>query len=278
MRAAVLLDLDDVDFIEPSFERLIDNNYTNLMLTLPATQAKLLISEDEWPLALALGDGKSWKAGSFLLRKPTEAIIERAEELDAEILQEERHEWEAAVRELFSLRIAREVQPAIEDFTPKRAVLIEELLRQVWGNVEGETCIDACCGSGAGTVALRQAGVIPLSFDNDPSLLSLGLRSGRLAPEDTVCLDGTKAGDYLPHALLGMVLMAGEITPYNQIFWRKIIEKMLELTEKTLVSTGTEKEARLAESWSRHKGRRVAVIENRRDAFYDNWVCDIRRP
>jgi hypothetical protein len=277
MRAAVLLDLDGVDFIEPSFEGLTDSNYTNMLLSLPATQAKLLISEDEWPLALALGDGRSWKAGSFLLRKPTEAIIERAEELEAEILQEERVEWEAAVREHYSIRIAKEVQPAIEDFTPKRAVLIEELLHQVWGEVEGETCIDACCGSGAGTVALRHAGIIPLSFDNDPALLSLGLRFGRLTPEDTICLDGTKASNYLPHTQLGMVLMAGEITPHNQIFWRRIIEEALELTEKTLVSTGTEKEARLVESWSRHKGRRVAVIENKRDAFYDNWVCDIRR-
>ena len=126
MRAAVLLDLDDVDFIEPNFERLTDNSYNNQLLTLPAKQAKLLISEDEWPLALAVSDGKTWKAGSFLLRKPTEAVIERAEELEAEILQEERHEWETAVRELFSLRIAREVLPAIEDFTPKRAVLVEE--------------------------------------------------------------------------------------------------------------------------------------------------------
>jgi hypothetical protein len=277
MRAAVLLDLDDVEFIEPSFERLTDDNLTNMLLTLPAEQAKLLICEDEWPLALALGDGRSWKVGSFLLRKPTEAVIERAEELDAEILQEERHEWEAAVRELFSLRIARETQPAIDDFTPKRAVLVEELLRHAWGNVEGETCIDACCGSGAGAVALRQIGVIPLSFDNDPALLSLGLHSGRLAPEDAVCLDGTKASHYLPHTQLGMILMAGEITPYNQIFWRKIIEEMLELTEKTLVSTGTEKEARLVESWSRHKGRKATVTENERDAFYDNWVCDIRR-
>ncbi len=277
MRAAVLLDLDDVDFVEPNFERLADNNFTNLLLTLPANQAKLLISEDEWPLAFALGDGRSWKAGSFLLRKPTEAVIERAEELEAEILQEERHEWEAAVRELFSLRIVKDVPPAIEDFTPKRAVLVEELLRQVWGDVEGETCIDACCGSGAGTVALRQVGIIPLSFDNDPSLLSLGLHSGRLAPEDTVCLDGTKASSFLPHTPLGMVLMAGEISQFNQIFWRKIIEEILELTEKTLVSTGTEKEAHLVESWSKHKGRKVAVIENKRDAFYDNWVCDIRR-
>ena len=145
------------------------------------------------------------------------------------------------------------------------------------GNVEGETCIGACCGSGAGTGALRQIGVIPLSFDNDPSLLSLGLRTGRLAPEDTVCLDGTKASGYLPHTQLGMVLMAGEISQFNQIFWRKIIEEMIELTEKTLVSTGTENEARMVESWARHKGRKVAVIENKRDAFYDNWVCDIRR-
>ncbi len=263
--------------IEPNFERLTDDSFTNMLITMPAKEAKLLISEDEWPLALALNTEKGWMVGSFLLRKPTEAVIERAEELDAEILQEERQEWEAAVRELLSLRIAREVPPAIEDFTPKRAILIEELLRQVWGDVEGETCIDACCGSGAGTVALRRIGVIPLSFDNDPSLLSLGLRSGRLAPEDTACLDGTKASNYLPHAPLGMVLMAGEIFPHNQIFWRKIVEEMLELTEKTLVTTGTEKEAHLVESWSRHKGRKVAVIENKRDAFYDNWVCDIQR-
>ena len=74
-----------------------------------------------------------------------------------------------------------------------------------------------------------------------------------------------------------MILMAGEISQYNQIFWRKIIEEMLELTEKTLVSTGTEKEALLVESWSKDKGRKVAVIENKRDAFYDNWICDIRR-
>jgi hypothetical protein len=74
-----------------------------------------------------------------------------------------------------------------------------------------------------------------------------------------------------------MGLMAGEIFTHNQIFWRKIVEEMLELTERTLVSTGTEKEARLVESWSRLKGRKVAVTENKRDAFYDNWVCDIRR-
>ena len=71
--------------------------------------------------------------------------------------------------------------------------------------------------------------------------------------------------------------MAGEISQHNQIFWRKIIEETLELTERTLVSTGTEKEALLVGSWSKHKGRKVAVIENKRDAFYDNWVCDIRR-
>jgi hypothetical protein len=277
MRAAVLLDLDDVTFLEPSFERLADDNYTQMLVSTKASRARLLISEDEWPLALALSDGTSWKVGSFLLRRPNEAIIEKAEELDADILQEDRREWEKAVREYYSLRIAREVPPALEDFNPKRAASLAELLKERWGTMQKETCLDAGCGSGAGAVALRAAGLEPLSYDNDPSLISLGLRTGRLLPEDTVCLDGTRASHYLPHCRLGAVIMAGEISPHNTLIWKRMINEVLELSDNTLATFGAEKEARLVEAWGYDKHRRVEVFENRRELFYDSWVCDIRR-
>jgi len=277
MRAAVLLDLDEVTMIEPSFEHLTDDAYTGMLIALPAKEARLLISEDEWPLALALSDGKGWKVGSFLLRTPNEQVIDKADSLDADVFQEDRKEWEAAVREYYSLRIAKEVQPAIEDFNPRRVPLITDLIKERWGNLKGEICIDAGCGSGAGALALRQAGLSPLCFDNDPSLLSLGLRSGRLLPEKTVLLDGTRSSNFLAHASHGAILMAGEIGPHNHVFWRKIVSEMLELTDRTLMTFGTEKEARLVEGWGKERNRKVEVLENKRDLFYDAWVCDVRR-
>jgi precorrin-6B methylase 2 len=276
-RAAVLLDLDEVSMIEADFERLADDSYTGMLIALPAKEARLLISEDEWPLALALNDGKGWKVGSFLLRAPNEQVIDKADSLDADIFQEDRKEWEAAVREYFSLRIAKEVQPAIEDFNAKRVPLVADLITDRWGDLKGEVCIDAGCGSGAGAMAIRLAGLSPLSFDNDASSLSLGLRAGRLLPEDTIRLDGTNASKYLAHASYGIILMAGEIGPHNHMFWRKIVNEMLELTDRTLVTFGTEKEARMVEAWAKERNRKVEVLENKRDLFYDGWVCDIRR-
>jgi hypothetical protein len=277
MRAAILLDLDQVEFMEPSFERLADDSYTHLLLAAPAKEAKLLISSDEYPLAVALNDGKAWRCASFLLRRPVAGIFEKLEQLDAEVLQEERGEWEAAVMEYYSLRIANEVAPAIEDFTPTRVLAISALLRDRWGEVEGEVCVDACCGSGAGSVALRDLGMIPLSFDNDVSLLSLGLRAGRLLPEETVCVDGTRASKFIKHSHYGIMLMAGEIRPHNSVVWKRIVEEVMEVSDRLLVTMGTEREARLVEAWARERNRKVEVLENKREAFYDNWVCDVRR-
>ncbi len=277
MRAAILLDVDEVEFLEPSFERLADESFTKMLLTMPAKEARLLISMDEYPLAVALNDGKGWRCASFLLRKPVADIFEKLEELDAEVLQEERSEWEAAVREYYSLRIAKEVAPALEDFTPTRVLALSALLRERWGTPEGGVCIDACCGSGAGSMALRDVGMLPLSFDNDPALLSLGLRAGRLLPEETVCIDGTRSSRYLKHTHFAIMLMAGEIGPHNSILWKKITDELLEVADNAVVTVGTEREARLVETWARERKRKAEVLENKREAFYDNWVCDIRR-
>ncbi len=277
MRAAVLLDLDDVRFIEPNYERLADNSCTAKLISTRAEKARMLISEDEWPLAVALKTSTGWISGSFILRKPTEAVIEKVEALDGDVLQDERSEWEAAVREYFSLELLATTQPAVEDFSPERMKSAAELVKERWGQVEGEICLDACCGSGAGSAALRSLGMIPMAYDNDPALLSLGLRAGRLLPEDTVCIDGLKAGKLLMPAGFGLMLMAGEVHPHNQIIWKLLVEELLSLTEKTLISTGTEREVKLIADWAKAKGRKVDVFENKRQAFYDNWVCDVKR-
>ncbi len=277
MRASVILDLDEVRFIEPNYERLADNNCTAKLISTKAESARMLISEDEWPLAVALKTPAGWIAGSFILRKPTEAVIDKVEALDGDVLQDERSEWEAAVREYFSLELLAAVQPAVEDFTPDRMKSIEALVKEKWGQVEGEVCLDACCGSGAGSAALRSFGMIPMAYDNDPALLSLGMRAGRLLPEDTVCIDGLKAGKLLRPAHFGLMLMAGEVHAHNQIIWKLLVEELLSLTENTLITTGTEREAKLIADWARAKGRRVEVSENTREAFYDNWVVDSRK-
>lgn len=277
MRAKVLLDLDDVEFLEPNFERLTDDHYTNILLTMPAKEAKLLISQDEYPLAVALNGGKGWKCANFLLRRPVPDIFDKLEDLDAEVLQEERGDWEAAVREYYSLKIAKEVTPSLEDFTPSRARNVSDLLQERWGDVGGEVCIDACCGSGAGSVALRDMGMLPLSFDIDPALLSLGMRAGRLLPEETVCIDGTRASSYIMHSHFALMLMAGEIGPHSEPFWKRITSEVLEVADQVIATVGTIREAQTIESWAKERKRKVEVLENKRDKFYDNWVCDIRR-
>ncbi|MDD1771070.1 MAG: hypothetical protein LUO79_08300 [Methanomassiliicoccales archaeon] len=277
MRAAVILDLDDVKFIEPNYERLADNSYTARLISTKAEEARMLISEDEWPLAVALKTATGWIAGSFILRKPTEAVIDKVESLEGDVLQDERSEWEGAVREYYSLGLLATVQPAVEDFNPARMKSVADLVKERWGQIEGEACLDACCGSGAGSAALRSIGMLPMAYDNDPALLSLGMRAGRLSPEDTVCIDGLKASKLLRPTHFGLMLMAGEVHPHNQIIWKLLVEELLALTENTLITTGTEREAKLIADWARDRGRKVEALENEREAFYDNWVCDIKK-
>ena len=68
-------------FIEPSFDALVDESFTGIILTLPAQEARLVVDEEDWPLALAVRDGEAWNAASFLLRPPIIEVIERFEEL-----------------------------------------------------------------------------------------------------------------------------------------------------------------------------------------------------
>ncbi|MDD1768495.1 MAG: hypothetical protein LUQ55_00755 [Methanomassiliicoccales archaeon] len=275
MRAAVLLDLDEIVFLEPSFDRLLDDVYTSMLACLTATEGRVLVNEKEDPMAVALKDREVWKACSFTLRNPTDDLFDKLEQIDVEVFQEKQDEWAAAVREYYSLRLMKETPPSVEDFSADRARRLRELTRVMWRGERKGVCLDACCGSGIGSLILRSIGMSPLAFDNDPSLLSRGLMTGRLLPEETMWIDASKATRYMKPVGHGLLLMAGEISSFNSVLWKVVVRQVLGIADRTIITTGTEKEARLLEGWCIEEGREVRRFENTRDPFYDRWVCDV---
>jgi hypothetical protein len=277
MRAARILGLGGLTFIEPSFSSLSEDLYTTALLGIPAVEARVLVDMKEDPLAVAVSDGKEWYGASFLFRKPPREVFELCEELDAEVHQEERSLWLAAVREYYSLIIAGTVTPALEDLPVDRLPRLQALVEERWGKRNEATCLDCCCGSGVGSAAARALGMRPVSYDNDPALLSLGLSTGRLHPDETMWIDATLAGNYLEPVPRGMAVMMGEINAFTGEMWETITGELLALVDEALITVGTEREARMVEGWCGASGHLAEVTENRRDVFYDRWVCRSRR-
>lgn len=273
MKAAGILGVDTVRFIEPSYADLTNSGYNDLLAGLPGDQARLLIDEQDEPLALAFHDSGIWMAGSFICRKPSVAAIEHFEEVNGEIYQEDRNIWVAAVREYYSREIAAEVTPAVDDLNATRPAIIEDLIIRTWGRGSGEACLDFCCGSGVGSEVLRRLGYTPLSCDNDPALLSRGFAAGRLRPEETICIDATRASDYIDPVPYAIGIMMGEINTHTQELWQQLVFQILSLADNVIITVGTEPEAGLIRKWGEETGGAVAVFENPKDPIYDRWVC-----
>ena len=273
MRAAGIFGVDTVRFIEPSFADLPVTIFNEVLAGLPADQARLLIDENDEPLAIAFQDAGAWTAGTFLCRKPSVAAIEHFEEVPGEIYQEYRKTWAEAVREYYSSDIAENVTPAIDDMNEGRPAIIEDLIVKTWGRGTGSTCLDFCCGSGAGSLVLRNLGYVPLSCDNDPALLSRGLISGRLLPHETICIDATRASDYIDPVPKAVGIMMGEINPHTRELWQQLAGQVFSLAEDVILTVGTEPEAELVRTWGEEIGRSVSVYENPKDPIYDRWVC-----
>jgi hypothetical protein len=266
---------EGMEFLEQCYEQMLDDRFTEEIGLIDASEGRMLIDEDEWPLAFAVKTTKGWKGTSFILRKPKVEIVERYEVLGGEIFQTDKAEFASAMREHFSERLLQQVVPAMEDFSPERCTMVQELIHEAWGERIGQGCLDVACGSGLGSAALRQLGIIPIAFDNDPGLLALGMRAGRLMPEGTMCIDATRAAALAPRAPLGLILMAGSVNNFNEYVWKAIVEATLELTVETLVTVETRGEAERVKGWCLTKGRSVDLFENDRDPFYDRWVCSI---
>ena len=277
MKITEIFELEDLRLVEPSFADLTDTRFNALLADLDAREGRLLLDEAEEPLALAFQGADGWIAGTFLCRNPSVALIDLFESVNGEIFQENRAVFAAAVREYFSTALAAEVPPAIEDLNPARRGILGTLIENTWGSSRGETCVDCCCGSGVGSLVLRDLGYSPLSYDNDASLLSRGLVTGRLLPAETMCLDATIASRYVEPSEKGIGIMMGEINSFSKEMWEAIVQELFAATRETLITVGTEPEARLVAAWGTEMGRTVDVKENPADPIYDLWVCEAHR-
>ncbi|WML67458.1 MAG: hypothetical protein METHP_00989 [Methanoregula sp. SKADARSKE-2] len=273
MKAAEILGVEEIVFVEPQFSVLPDPRYNATLALAGGDQGRLLLDEREEPIALAFRKGDCWITGSFLNRNPNATLIEKFESLNGEIYQEDRSIWAAAIREYYSLALKNEVPPAMEDLNPKRREILGDLIKKFWETGTGETCIDCCCGSGVGSLVLRDLGFAPLSYDNDDALLSLGLATGRLLPEETMWIDGTKTARYIELVPKGIGIMMGEINSFSQDMWQAIVGELFGVSKETLITVGTEQEARRIQGWGEELGRIVEVSANPADPIYDLWVC-----
>lgn len=277
MKAAEIFEVDDIAFIEQSFALLTDPLYTSLLAADNGDEARMLVDEREEPIAVAFHEKAGWIAGSFLCRPPSVDLIDAFEQVNGEIYQEDRRVWAAAVREYFSLQISREVPPAMEDLNPVRQGIITDVIKSVWGTGAKETCIDCGCGSGVGSLVLRGLGYTPLSYDNDPALLSLGFEKGRLLPEETMCIDATQVAAYTEPVPKAIGIMMGEINTFSAEMWHAIAAGLFAVSRETLITVGTEPETLKIREWGEEAGRTVDIRENPGDDFYDHWIC-VARP
>jgi hypothetical protein len=275
MRAAEILGIGTVRFIEPDFASLTDGRFNAVLAETRADEGRLLLDEHEEPLAIAFHGPDGWIAGSFLCRNPSVPLIELFETVNGEIFQEDRAVWAGAVREEFSTALALKVPPSIDDLNPTRHGILKNLISGIWGTSSGETCIDCCCGSGVGSAVLRDLGYVPLAYDNDESLLSRGITEKRLLPHETMWIDATIASRYIEPVPKGVVIMAGEFNTFNQEMWESVIRELCSITQETLITVGTEKEAGLIQEWGSAMDRSVDVKENPVDPIYDRWICRV---
>ncbi len=276
MTIDTLLELDGLTCVEPSFADLTDDYYTTLITDAEAGDARLLVDEHENPIAVAVLSEESWYVASFAFRAPTIGVIELMERTGGDIYQQPRSAWITALREYYSAEIIKEFPPAPEDTREERQEMTGALLNDIWENEKPGFCLDCCCGSGIGSSALRQSAITPLAYDNDPALLALGFKSGRLLPAETMWIDATQAQNYTDPAPAGIGLMLGDIRPYNAPMWEEIVSALLGLTEETVITVATEPEIRLIENWCTSAERSVEIFENERDPIYDRWVCIAR--
>jgi hypothetical protein len=273
MKAAEILGVDAVRFVEPVFIAQSDSMFNTRLLEMDGDEGRLLIDEKQDPLAIAFHGTGGWVAGSFLYRNPTSTLIERFENVNGEIFEEERAVWRAALREYFSTSLMAEIPPAINDLNPARRGILTTLIGGIWGKGSHETCIDCCCGSGVGSLVLRDLDYTPLSYDNDAELLSRGLLEKRLLPHETLCIDARAALGYVEPAEKAIGIMMGEINSFTEEMWMQIVAQLFSLSKETLITVGTEKEADLIKRWGKEMDRVVDVKENPADPIYDLFVC-----
>jgi len=273
MKVTEILGVEEVRFVEPEYAAQTDSIFNEVLAEAGGDEGRLLVDGDGDPIALAFHGTGGWVAASFLYRNPTVGLIEQFENMNGEIFEEDRPVFTSAVRDYYSTILARDVPPALEDLNPARHGILTKLIEKHWGRGYHGKCIDCCCGSGVGSQVLRDLGYVPISYDNDASLLSRGLMAGRLLPQETMCLDAQVAARYIEPAPHGVGIMLGEINSFSQEMWELIVRQLLVISQHTLITVGTKPEAELIKGWGEDLDRTIEITENPADPIYDLWVC-----
>lgn len=274
MRLPHIFEADEVQLVEPLFSDLCYTEMDELLLRVTGDKSRILIDEDERVLSMAAEspDGLLY-ASCFHLRTPSDMLITRFEELDGDVYQCERAAFEDAVREYYADRLLGSTAPSPNDLNPGRVAITRDLIQNAIGSEKQISCLDCCCGSGIGTLVMRDLGLNPLSYDNDPALLALGLAERRLRAERTMWIDGRMLDQYLTSPVdIAFGFMLGEIQPFNQDLWADIIGAASAVSDRMLLTVGTEEEAGIIREWLSDAGLLCEIRENDRDPIYDRWV------
>jgi hypothetical protein len=275
MTISELLELDSIEPVEPFFSDLIYLEMDEILLANKAKAGRILVDEDENPAAFAIEtEDNTWKCCFTLYRQPSTAILDLFEQVDLDIYQEDREIIENCIREYYSNKLLQTTLPGADDLNPIRSENIKTLIKQTLGQVSGINCLDCCCGTGVGSLIMKELGLIPLAYDNDESLLSQGLSSKRLRPEQTIWIDGRELNNYITRPYqFACGLMFGEIHPFNSDIWQDITSSICEAADRILITTGTEDEIKLIKNWILESGKNPEIFEYDADPIYDRWVC-----
>ena len=278
MRFAEFFEADEVRLVEPLFSDLCYKEMDELLLQVPAKRSRILIDENEEILSVGLEreDGII-QASCFHLRTPSDTLLTRLEDLEGDIYQVAWYDFEDTVRKYYSDHLISTSAVAPDDLNPERLAITRDLINSFVGNKHDLRCLDCCCGTGIGTYLMREIGLSPLSYDNDDALLTRGFVEGRLIPERTMWIDGRLIQAYLTEPVdCAFGFMFGELQLFNHDIWSEIISGICAVSERVLITVGTEPEAEIIKGWMKSGGYEPEIWENDRDPIYDRWICSIR--
>jgi len=92
-----------------------------------------------------------------------------------------------------------------------------------------------------------------------------------------MCLDALVAARYIEPVPRGIGIMMGEINDFSKEMWEQIVTSLFLISENTLITVGTEPEARLIRQWGEEMERVVEITGNPADPIYDLWVCTSKK-
>lgn len=278
MQLAEFFEVDDVRLVEPLFSDLCYREMDELILRIPATNSRILIDESDEVICVAVqGNDNVHHASCCHLRSMTDQLLTRLEEMDGEVFQVPRDDFEDAIRRYYAGNLLKTSVMAPDDLNPERLAITRDLLRTEIGTGTDISCLDCCCGTGIGSYLMHEIGLHPIAYDNDDALLVRGLTEGRLSPEKTMWIDGRMLENYLTSPVdMAFGFMFGEIHPFNQDTWQEIIAAICAVSDRVLLTVGTEREAGIIEGWMKESGFDPEIWENDQDPIYDRWVCSTR--